>query len=799
MIRSLYLRYVVNDLRRNRGVVTALMVVLVLSAFLMASGAMVLERLAGSVGRMFEVAKPPHFLQMHQGSYDTGALAAFADGRPEIEAWLIEEMLGFDGQSIAWERAVTGERGDLSVSMIDNLFVTQNDAFDFLLTGGDVVPRPAVGEVYVPVAYQQQFGLVAGDRLSVRAASGYQTFQVAGFVRDAQMASSMSSATRFLISDADFARLDAAGGGNPEIIVEYRLNDLAALDAFQRSYEADATLPKNGQAVTEVMIRLVNMFSDGLVAVAFVFASLLLIGIALLNVRFVIRGTLEDEVHEIGAMKAIGLPDRVITGLYLSRYGAMAFVACVVGGGLAVVAVGALTSGIRTNFSEAPLTVVSVLAPVAALAAVYLMVVGICAGVLRAVRRLEVVAALVHGSTETEKQAGRRARKPARGGRSSLRGAHGRRLDLRLAFLDLHAERGQWMLVPAVFFLTAVLITLPTNLLTTFESPRFVTYMGAPESDLRADVQFAGEGESADDVAAELVSRMDADPRLDGVRAYANVRYEAPGEEGWETLRVEVGDYDGSTLVFVDGVRPNPGEIALSVLNADKFGVRPGDALTVRRGGAESAVVVSGTYQDVTSGGFTAKMQGEVTSGADRWVVYADVADGGDPVAIAGEYDAGATAASVIPMRQYVEQTLSHATDAMRGAALLTLVFGLGSAALIMTLFLRLRLSKDRQKMGMLTAIGFSLREIVGQLQVKTVVTVVLGVVLGTVVAATLGEALVGAVISGVGVGIARLAFIPNAWVVYVAYPLLLIAAGTLGVGVLAARLRGADRSQWLR
>lgn len=102
MTSSIALRHLRNDLLRNRGVAIALLVVMTFSAFLMASGAMVLERVSGSVDRMFETAKPPHFLQMHQGEFDEDALESFAAEHPEVDAWLIEEMIGFDGQAIGW-------------------------------------------------------------------------------------------------------------------------------------------------------------------------------------------------------------------------------------------------------------------------------------------------------------------------------------------------------------------------------------------------------------------------------------------------------------------------------------------------------------------------------------------------------------------------------------------------------------------------------------------------------------------------------------------------------------------------
>lgn len=819
---SLYFRHAYNDLSKNKGATLALTVVLVLSAFLMATGAMVMERTFGSVDRLFEQAEPPHFLQMHRGDHDPDALARFAAEHPEIDAWLIEEMLGFDGASLTWQRPSTGEAGDLGDSLIDNLFVTQNEEFDLLLDETGAAPHPAPGEIYVPVTYQQQLGLRVGDEFGVGTDAGIHRLRVQGFVRDAGMASSLSSSIRFLVSEDDHAALEAAGGGAPEIIVEYRLDDPDGAADLQRAYEADEDLPGNGEAVTFAMIRLLNVFSDGLVATALVFASLLLITISLLNLRFVIRGTLEDQVREIGAMKAIGIPDREISRLYLAKYGIMTLLACAVGGGLAVLAIGPLTRGVQVNYGEAPPDIATFLAPLSALALVYLFVILICRGVLRGVGRIEVVNALVHGSVLDERRTARRAKRRARRARRSGLAPEGAAADGtagaartgalprpgvngRLVLLDLRAELGQWALVPAVFFLATVLMTLPTNLLNTFESPRFVTYMGAPQSDLRADVQFS---DDADTVRSALLTDMRRDDRLTDVRVFATVPYRVQGEEGWETLHVEVGDHAGDPIEFLRGGPPGPGEIALSMLNADAYGVSVGDELTVRRDGADggpgeagetTGLTVSGVYQDITSGGRTARAQGEVTSGAVGYTIFADTAGETDPDAVAADYGERFPTASVAPTQEFMRQTLSYATDALRSAAVLSVVFGVGVAVLITSLFLGLRLTRDRRKMGVLSALGFSTGEIIAQVRVKTLLAVALGTVAGLVFAATAGESVVGSLLASAGLGFAELEFLPNPLLVYAAYPLVLVGAGYLGAVFLTARLRGADKSAWLR
>lgn len=704
MPHPLYLRYIRNDLRRNRAVTVCLALVLTLSAFLMAGGAIMMERLAGSVGQIFAVAKPPHFLQMHQGALDRPALGRFAVDHPEIEAWQICEMIGFDGQAITWQRP-GGGGGDLSASLIDNLFVTQNRQFDFLLdAGADTAPRPAAGEVRVPVAYRQQFGLQVGDHLQIRTDSGTTLLTITGFVRDAQMASSMSSATRFLVSPADFRRLSAAGGGIPESIVEYRLRDTVGIGDLQRDYEADHALPRNGQAVTLVMIRLVNMVSDGLVAIALVFASLLLIVIA-------------------------------------------------------------MTAPMRATFSDPPITWITVAAPLVALAVVLDIVMGLCRATLRGVRRIDILDALVHGRTGS--RSGRRLR---RASGSRLSDARPGRLWARLALAELRDERGRWVLLPVVFGLTTVL----------------VTYMGAPSSDVRADIGSAAKsGDSADGVHARLRSRMADDDRISATRSYAQLLYQTYGEEGWETIRIDVGDYSRTTMAFLSGAAPGTDQIALSALNADKYGLSVGDTISVRRGDRSRSLTVSGIYQDVTSGGYTAKMHGRVPSGADRWTVYIDLSPGADPIPLARQYDAAVPGASVIPMREYVTQTFSYATAALRGASLVTLGLGLAASALITGLFLRLHLARSRAGLAALSAIGFSTRELRAQLWLKTVLAVTVGVAVGSLIAATLA----GPVVS---------ALLPNPWISYLTYPLLLLAAGALATRITTRQIRDGSPVRWL-
>src|SRR5699024_10113241 len=170
-----------------------------------------------------------------------------------------------------------------------------------------------------------------------------------------------------------------------------------------------------------------------------------------------------------------------------------------------------------------------------------------------------------------------------------------------------------------------------------------------------------------------------------------------------------------------------------------------------------------------------------------------------DPAVLPAEYADRDPTASVIEMEEYLDQTMSFVTSSFRVAAVLALVFALVVAALISALFLSLQLKRERQRMGVLFALGFSRRELVTQMRAKALAVVAVGVLTGTLATAVGGQHLVNGVLAGAGLGITELQLFPQAWLVYGVYPLVLIGAG-FAVSVLATgRIRGAQMSRWLR
>ena len=117
--------------------------------------------LAGSIDRLMEDAKTPHFMQMHSGELSTGGLETFAAQNDNVDDFQILEFLNLDGSDIILgEHALTG-------SLQGNGLCTQSSRFDFLLDLDQRPVKPAKGELYVPICYLKDGTARAGDTAMV--------------------------------------------------------------------------------------------------------------------------------------------------------------------------------------------------------------------------------------------------------------------------------------------------------------------------------------------------------------------------------------------------------------------------------------------------------------------------------------------------------------------------------------------------------------------------------------------------------------------------------------------------------
>lgn len=756
-----------RNLTRNKTINIALLLFIILSAYLMVCGTIIIIQLTGSVDAIFQKARTPHFMQMHSGDYDQSLIDDFVNGNNGIDGQQTVQMVNMDSACIYFIKKDSNEKVILSDDMVDNGFVVQNPNFDYLLNLDDKVVIPEEGYLAVPVDYMERYNLELGDTIVIEDGTYFEKYIISDFIRDSQMAASMASSVRFLMNESDYVKLRDYEG-EVEYIIEFFLKDSSKARDFQNEYETDARqLPRNGQGVTYNLVRLADSLADGITAAVIILVSFVLVIIAGINLRFTILATIEEEVREIGTMKAIGFLNKDVKSIYLIKYRILCIIGCVLGYLVAINTSGIFTKSITMTFGEQQMKLWQYFIPVLSVFLVYMLVIFFCRRTLKKIENVTVVGALVRGEMQVRKK------KQQVNIGMPLEKSKVSSINLFMGFRELIIKFKTWIMLPIVFALALSIIVIPLNLLSTFSSSKFVTYMGSATCDVRIDLQEKELLYKKDEIDKEL----SADQNVSAVNTFATCNYKVQGEEGWETLRVECGDFSKFSVSYLKGTHPiGPNQIALSFLNAERFGVEVGSEIGLCIDGKELEYEVCGIYQDITYGGYTSKIVYDYNPDDVVWYTYyINLYNNSKVDSIADTFRAEFPYAKVTPIEDFVGQTFGTITKSLSKAVNAIIIVASLVTVLITVLFLRLQLAKDCSQNAILKAMGFSHGDLTAQYLVRTCIVGAIGIVLGLILANTLGEKLISTMFKILNMGLVQIVFLISPVKVFIMCPILII------------------------
>lgn len=750
-----------GDFRRNRTVNSVLFFFILLSSLFASAGTALIVNIAGSIGTLFSLSEVPHFIQMHSGEIETGVVRDFADADKRVKSFQIAEMLAVDSGSIYLGESGENEAG----SVMDISFVRQNSSFDFLLDLENSVINLSPGEIAVPVYFMQKRNLKPGNTVQIKTGQSVITFTIAAFLRDPLMNPAVVHSKRFLVSDSDYLEL-AGLFDEKEYLIEFLLEDPADTEDFSASY-ASSGLPSGGPSLDINLFRLLNSLADGITAAVIILASLLVILVAILALRFVLLASMESDSREIGVMKAIGLSAGSIRKLYLVKYLAVGLSASLSGWLLSVFLFPLISSGITLYAGKAKPDVSLYAIPLAASLIVSLTVAFSCLIILRRFKTITAVQALRSGDSRVK------AAKHVRF--SGLKKTGIKDINIFLAMRDLRQKPGMFSLLFFVFFFSVFLAVTPANFLSTIKSPDFISYMGIGRSDIRIDLRHS---ENSEERFLKMTEYLKSDSSVARVSPLVTSRFQVTETDGSTSfLNIETGDFSVFPLSYTEGRAPlDANEIALSSLKSREAGKGTGDSITVRIGRQEKKLKICGIYQDVTNGGRTAKALLPYNRDAVLWyTVNIDLASNADINKKTAEYSTLFHPARVTGIEGYLSQTLENTIRQLEKAAAASVAAGVFISALITLLFLKMLTARDAGRNAVMRSLGFSQADIRRQYLLKTLLLLALGTLAGTFFSNTVGEDIAGAFWSLMGAE--QVSLVINPIYSYIVIPLLLVSA----------------------
>lgn len=756
MIRKL----IKSSLTKNRLVSAFMAAFLVLSVALL-SGALILTLgVFGTVDRFMESAHTPHFMQMHLGPLDRARMQSFVDGRKDVLAWEAIEYLNVENSQLRFG----GQTLDTEIQQ--NGFVTQPEQMDFLLSPQGEVIQPKPGEIYVPNFYAGKYDLKPGDQISVDTGNGAMVFTLVSAFRDSEMNSTLASSKRLLINGGDYAELLRREGTAPEHLLSFRLNSPADAAPFETAYFT-AKLESNGPSLTWPLFRLVNSLNDGVTVVLLIMMSLIILLIAFLCIRYTLLATLQEDLHEIGVMKALGVRNALVSSIYLGKYRVLLGGGAATGFTLSLLARNVILANVQRNMGEVSNPVLGVVA--GAVGALLLYGLSMLS-VRRIMNRLRQITPLRALQGDAGLNPTRRRPRPI------LRPTVGSAVNLKLAWANIRRTPSQHLTILAVAGLITLALLVPFRFGSTVRSADFVTYMGIGQYDLRIDILGRADARrEADAITAALAN----DARIKRLEVYTQETETAITASGETSpLRIDYGDPAAFPLRYGAGRAPQSvTELGISEINAERFGVSVGDALTILGPEGKVAFKVSGTYQDVTNGGKTAKaLPGPTMNAAHPDVMIAiKAAEGARLDDLQATITRTVGGVQVIGTGIYVQQMMGDLIRVMDTIAWVFAGVAIMISALMAGLSIRLMQVQERRANAVQGALGFTSRHLRSQYLVRIMLMMTAGVALGIGLATPVGNLIGNAVFSTVGVSGLSLRFDP--WVTVLGGALVLLSA----------------------
>lgn len=745
---KLHIKLLINDFRKRAWKNIILFVFMCLSVTIAASVVLMLLQLFSSITSMYETAKPPHFLQMHMGAIEQTDIDEFNESFEGVTYWQSVPMITVYGDCIS----VTGDDKTYTLSdcRLDISFVKQNDGYDVLLDEKRVPLNLIDGEIGVPVIVLDQYDISLGDKITLSANGIEKQFTVVTYVYDGMMNSTTCSSTRFLISDADFDSL-LGNIGETEYLIETYFTDRSLASAYQTAYEqSDKELPKNGQAITYTIIFLLSALTDILTAMVLAFAGIMLVIVVIICLRYVILAELEDDVVTIGTMKSIGIPDKGIENLYLAKIRILISVAGVIGFLLALLFLPRFTSHISSFFGEQPLGIQGMLPAITSVAVIYCVVLLFAKKILKQVKSKTIVDLLVLDDGFSKKV------KVKSGLYKS------KRLSAN-ALIGLQEVRNGYGIVFVLMLITTILVMVPIRSLQTMQAEDFVTYMGSPICDLLVEVMQGESLEEREEVLSNILSEEAEKGYVQRVTVLRRVRLQAfSNTDELVGVHVDTGSSAGKGIVYISGTNPTAeNHIALSYLLADELGKQVGDKVTILSDSQTYCMEVCGIYQDVTSGGKTAKTIYDFTGELPEKYTYqlelsndisAEVFSDNLKTDLGNGY-------SIKSMDSFLEQTLGGVTARLGQAVDLVTLISVIVTVFIVLLYMELRLARNMHALAEKMAMGIPIKAICIQELYPMLLLGSTGVILGAILTEILGEKVVSVLFSLLGLGITSISF----------------------------------------
>lgn len=317
----MYLNILKKDLKRKKAMNAILLLFVILATMFVSSSVNNILTVTTSLDRYMDMANAPDYLGITLNKALQVDVDEVLDSAPSIDSYSTETILVMTKDNIIFEPDVTPIQGG-------NHFLLSDDHFsqNYFLSDNSILETVPQGQIYITAALAKANGLEPGNKITIDIDGVRKEFILAGTIHDAALGA--GNIIKYIISGEDFEAFTAD---------ETTKNNYGGFIYYIHTSDLETTQTEISEAIKNFSVkgdRAYLKFTyvfDMLLAGILLVVSVILIAIAFVVLRFTITFTLSEEFREIGVMKAIGIPNLKIRGLYLVKYAAISVVGAAIG------------------------------------------------------------------------------------------------------------------------------------------------------------------------------------------------------------------------------------------------------------------------------------------------------------------------------------------------------------------------------------------------------------------------------------------------------------------------------------
>lgn len=584
----MYLNILKKDLKRKKAMNIILLLFIILATMFVSSSVNNIINVTTALDNYFEMAAVPDYMVAVMNKNLAVDIDETVSSASAVDRYATENILFLSSDNVIYE--------DEDINISGTILIQSDICMNCFLSDGSVLETVRQGEFYMAESIADALGVEVGDKLIIEVNGVSREFVLADKIKDALFGSKQLGIARYFISEEDF---------NAFLSAENTKGYYGGVLVYLYSSNMETVLPQikplaDNSALTmdRDFMKFCYVFDMIVVGILLV-VSIILIIIAFVVLRFTISFTLSEEFREIGVMKAIGIGNFEIRGLYLVKYMGLSIIGAAIGLALSF-PFGEMLMSISSQMiivgNQSP-----ILINILCAALVIAVILGFCYGCTGKVKKMTPIDAIRNGQT------GERFRK------KSIMSLSRSKLPATffLALNDIVSSPKRYSIITLTFFLCLSLLFILSATVSTMNSGSLISAFSMADCDIALDSKMIAEC-MLEDGHEKLEKHLDDMERTlaeNGIPAkcYQEMLFNLSVTFGENESKIGVWQGTGTTMdmyEYTAGTIPqNTDEIAITRIAANKLRVDIGDTVTIQTIDGDKEYIISAFFQSMNMQG----------------------------------------------------------------------------------------------------------------------------------------------------------------------------------------------------